>query len=85
MDNYFCNNQGIIISILLSFPHQDLQHYLHTRTESLIPGVSGPWGEISPTSENISHIGWNFRKRLNEILGSEEESHSVWIKVYAQR
>ena len=76
MDNYFHNNQGIIIIILLVvFPPQGLQHYLHTRTESLIPGASGFCGI------KLTHISRNFRKRLCEILGSDDESH--W-EVYAQ-
>ena len=32
----------------------------------------------------LIHISRNFQKRLCEILGSEEESHYIYIKVYAE-
>ena len=81
MDNYFYNNQGIIIISIYftgSFPSQGLQHNLHTRTESLIPGASVSCGI------KLSHISRYFRKRLCEILGSDEESHCGHGEVYAQ-
>ena len=44
MDNYFCNNQGITLVFTKFFPLKaySILPYPHTRTESLIPGVSGP-------------------------------------------